>query len=182
MRARVAVIGAGVVGVNTALEVQRRHPEFRVTVIADKFNGETLSDGAAGLFRPDTYVFGPSLQVSQWVLPPVRTYTGTCRVGKPVVWVGIAKPSVLNNTSTAYFNLSQTPGEGAGGLWNDRPLCSGLSTAWGTAVRPPGVSSGFSIELPGLLYHLHRTVCTGVGLVPFYSPHTCGPRIGRVRV
>lgn len=60
-----AVVGAGVIGLNTALEVQRRHPTFRVAVIADKFNGETLSDGAAGLLRPDTYVFGPDLEVSQ---------------------------------------------------------------------------------------------------------------------
>lgn len=66
-RKRVAVVGAGVVGVNSALEVQTRHPNFDVTVIADKFNGETLSDGAAGLFMPDTYVFGPDVETSQWV-------------------------------------------------------------------------------------------------------------------
>lgn len=62
---RVAVVGAGVVGLNTALEVQRKHPELEVTVIADKFNGETLSDGAAGLLRPDTYIFGPDLDTSR---------------------------------------------------------------------------------------------------------------------
>lgn len=61
----VAVVGAGIIGVNTALEVQRRFPDYDVTVIADKFNGETLSDGAAGLFRPDTYIFGPDLETSQ---------------------------------------------------------------------------------------------------------------------
>lgn len=66
-RKKVAVVGAGVVGVNSALELQRRYPTFDVTLIADKFNGETLSDGAAGLFRPDTYIFGPNREVSQWV-------------------------------------------------------------------------------------------------------------------
>lgn len=62
---KVVVVGAGVVGLNTALEVQRRHPDFDLTIIADKFNEETLSDGAAGLFRPDTYIFGPDLETSQ---------------------------------------------------------------------------------------------------------------------
>lgn len=66
-RKQVAVVGAGIVGVNSAMEVQRRFPNFDVTVMADKFNGETLSDGAAGLLRPDTYIFGPNLEVSQWV-------------------------------------------------------------------------------------------------------------------
>jgi len=67
-RKKVVIVGAGIVGVNSALEVLRRYPNYDVTLIADKFNGETLSDGAAGLLRPDTYVFGPSLEISQkWV-------------------------------------------------------------------------------------------------------------------
>lgn len=65
LRKRVVVVGAGVVGINTALEIQKRHSNFDVTIIADKFNGETLSDGAAGLFMPDTYIFGPDLETSQ---------------------------------------------------------------------------------------------------------------------
>lgn len=64
-RKKIAVVGAGVVGLNTALELQRRLPDFELTVIAEKFNGETLSDGAAGLFKPDTYVFGPDIQTSR---------------------------------------------------------------------------------------------------------------------
>ncbi|XP_060869851.1 D-aspartate oxidase [Metopolophium dirhodum] len=67
-RKRVVIVGAGIVGVNSAMEVQRRYPNYDVTLIADKFNGDTLSDGAAGLLRPDTYIFGPSLEISQrWV-------------------------------------------------------------------------------------------------------------------
>jgi len=62
---RVVIVGAGIVGVNSALEVQRRYPNYDVTLIADKFNGDTLSDGAAGLLRPDTYIFGPNLEISQ---------------------------------------------------------------------------------------------------------------------
>jgi glycine/D-amino acid oxidase-like deaminating enzyme len=50
----VCVIGAGVIGLSTAIQIQETYPSAKVTVIADKFDKETLSDGAAGLFRPTT--------------------------------------------------------------------------------------------------------------------------------
>ncbi|KAK2157770.1 hypothetical protein NP493_1851g00024 [Ridgeia piscesae] len=49
---RVAVIGAGAVGLSTAVLVQRRIPGVDITIIADKFDKDTTSDGAAGIFRP----------------------------------------------------------------------------------------------------------------------------------
>jgi D-aspartate oxidase len=50
---RVAVIGAGAVGLSTALCVKLQHPSLSLTIIADRFLDETTSDGAGGLFRPD---------------------------------------------------------------------------------------------------------------------------------
>ncbi|GAB1602631.1 D-aspartate oxidase isoform X2 [Argonauta hians] len=50
---KIAVVGAGVVGLSTALLIQKAYPNSQVTVIADKFNVETTSDGAGGLFRPN---------------------------------------------------------------------------------------------------------------------------------
>ncbi|XP_050548109.1 uncharacterized protein LOC126909725 [Daktulosphaira vitifoliae] len=64
---KIVVVGAGIVGINTALELQRVYPNIKITIIADKFNSETLSDGAAGIFRPGTYCFGPSFEISQLV-------------------------------------------------------------------------------------------------------------------
>lgn len=49
---RVAVVGAGVVGLTTATMLQEALPEASITVLADKFGTETTSDGAAGIFRP----------------------------------------------------------------------------------------------------------------------------------
>ena len=46
------VLGAGVVGLTTALQLQETFPGCEVTIIAEKFNTETTSDGAAGLFCP----------------------------------------------------------------------------------------------------------------------------------
>ncbi|XP_015379916.1 PREDICTED: D-aspartate oxidase [Diuraphis noxia] len=77
---RVVIVGAGIIGVNSALEVQRRYPNYDLTLIADKFNGDTLSDGAAGLLRPDTYIFGPSLEISQqWVNDSYSFYENLLR-------------------------------------------------------------------------------------------------------
>ena len=50
---QIAVVGAGAVGLSTALCIQEQLPTAQVTVIAEVFNKDTTSDGAAGLFRPN---------------------------------------------------------------------------------------------------------------------------------
>ncbi|OWF46924.1 D-aspartate oxidase [Mizuhopecten yessoensis] len=49
----VVILGAGVVGLSTAVNVQSILPNAKVTIVADKFDQETTSDGAAGIFRPN---------------------------------------------------------------------------------------------------------------------------------
>ncbi|RWS25811.1 D-aspartate oxidase-like protein, partial [Leptotrombidium deliense] len=51
-KANVAVLGAGVIGLSTAVCIQESIPSAKVTIFADKFLEETLSNGAGGLFRP----------------------------------------------------------------------------------------------------------------------------------
>lgn len=46
---RVAVVGAGVVGVSTAVCVAETLPSCAVTLIAEAFSPDTTSDGAAGI-------------------------------------------------------------------------------------------------------------------------------------
>lgn len=65
---RIAVIGAGVVGLSTAVQIQEALPSSHVTIIANRFNQETTSDGAAGIFRPNGEVV-PGVQMDllrQW--------------------------------------------------------------------------------------------------------------------
>jgi len=50
--ARLAVVGAGVVGLSCAVQLQKELPRASVTIIADRLNEDTVSDGAAGSFRP----------------------------------------------------------------------------------------------------------------------------------
>ncbi|XP_076323411.1 D-aspartate oxidase-like isoform X2 [Tachypleus tridentatus] len=63
---KVVVIGAGVIGLSTALCIQEIIPGVVLTVIADKFENDTLSSGAGGLFRPDNNI-GPSSEIfKEW--------------------------------------------------------------------------------------------------------------------
>jgi len=50
--ASIAVVGAGVIGLSSAVTILERDPSLKVTLIADSFSPNTTSDGAAGLILP----------------------------------------------------------------------------------------------------------------------------------
>merc|ERR1719153_1719641 len=47
---KVAVIGAGVIGLSTALHIQELLPEVKVTIFSADLSPDTTADGAAGIF------------------------------------------------------------------------------------------------------------------------------------
>ena len=53
MGKKICVLGAGVVGLSTALRLTELCATANITIIAKEFNNSTTSDGAGGLFRPD---------------------------------------------------------------------------------------------------------------------------------
>jgi D-amino-acid oxidase len=53
---KVAVVGAGIIGLGSALAIQNQIPGIEITLISDKFSPETTGDGAAGLWTP--YLLG----------------------------------------------------------------------------------------------------------------------------
>jgi len=63
----IGVLGAGIIGVNSALQIQNEFNNAKITLIADKFNNETLSAGAAGIFRPGTNFRGPTEEITKYV-------------------------------------------------------------------------------------------------------------------
>lgn len=65
---KICVLGAGAVGLNSALEIQKQYRNAQVTLIAEKFNRETTSDGAVGLFAPVTGFKGQSEEVAKYVI------------------------------------------------------------------------------------------------------------------
>ncbi|XP_031411838.1 D-amino-acid oxidase isoform X2 [Meleagris gallopavo] len=66
---RIAVIGAGVIGLSTALCIHDRFhalvPQLQLEVYADRFTPHTTSDGAAGLWQPYLSDHG-NLQETLW--------------------------------------------------------------------------------------------------------------------
>ncbi|KAK3086282.1 hypothetical protein FSP39_016260 [Pinctada imbricata] len=50
----IAVLGAGIVGVSTAVNIQKKLPGAKVRVISDRFDQDTTSWGAGGIFLPTT--------------------------------------------------------------------------------------------------------------------------------
>lgn len=52
MSQEVAVVGAGIIGLSSALAIQRELPAARVTIVADRFDRDTTSIGAGGIFVP----------------------------------------------------------------------------------------------------------------------------------
>lgn len=65
---KICVLGAGIVGLTTALEIQLMIPDCELTIIADKFNMDTTSDGAAGLFAPVCTFRGPTKEITrEWI-------------------------------------------------------------------------------------------------------------------
>lgn len=57
MSTKIAILGAGIAGLSSAIRLvevlEERNLKYEITVLADKFDVETTSDGAGGLFRPD---------------------------------------------------------------------------------------------------------------------------------
>lgn len=65
----IVVIGAGIVGLSLAKILQEKLPAAKITVIADKFEQETVSCVAAGIFRPGMSFKGPTKEITKrWIL------------------------------------------------------------------------------------------------------------------
>ncbi|XP_043860334.1 D-aspartate oxidase isoform X1 [Dromiciops gliroides] len=63
---RVAVIGAGVVGLSTAVCISESIPQCSIDVISDKFTPDTTSDIAAGMLIPHAYPGTPIPLQKHW--------------------------------------------------------------------------------------------------------------------
>ena len=60
IRPKVCVVGAGIIGLSTAVSLQNSGINAEVTIIADKFSPETTSDVAAGIWSPHALGNTPS--------------------------------------------------------------------------------------------------------------------------
>ena len=65
-RRHVVVLGAGVVGLSTALRLSQELPGTAITVVADRFDLDTTTSGAAGLWEPFKLSDTPPELVNRW--------------------------------------------------------------------------------------------------------------------
>ncbi|CAN7975696.1 unnamed protein product [Ixodes persulcatus] len=75
MGPRVAVIGAGIIGMTTALKASETCPDAHIDVIADKFTPHTTGDVAAGLFKPYIIKGVPENKMRQWCIDSFAFYS-----------------------------------------------------------------------------------------------------------
>ncbi|KYQ57086.1 D-aspartate oxidase [Trachymyrmex zeteki] len=63
---RVAVVGAGVIGVTSAFAVKSAFPNYDVKIFADAFSPDTTGDGSAGLWTPFLLGDTPVEDITRW--------------------------------------------------------------------------------------------------------------------
>lgn len=95
------VLGCGVIGLTTAIELQKEFPNAQVSIIADRFNEDTVSSVAAGIFRPGTSFMGPSLEVTQKWITDAFTYWNDIRKSAEAPLAGVCQLSgyIFSTTS-----------------------------------------------------------------------------------
>ncbi|XP_055628020.1 D-aspartate oxidase [Toxorhynchites rutilus septentrionalis] len=94
------VIGAGVVGLTTALQLQREFRNAAVTIVADRFEQDTCSDVAAGLFRPGTSFSGPTEEMTRKWISDAYQYWDEIRKTEESSEAGVAQLSGYIFSST----------------------------------------------------------------------------------
>ncbi|XP_041358291.1 D-aspartate oxidase-like [Gigantopelta aegis] len=62
----VCVVGAGVVGLSSAVCIQEQLPDVHVTLVADKFSPHTTSDGSGGFWCPHDLGNTPEALIRKW--------------------------------------------------------------------------------------------------------------------
>uniref|UniRef100_A0A3B1JCX3 D-aspartate oxidase n=1 Tax=Astyanax mexicanus TaxID=7994 RepID=A0A3B1JCX3_ASTMX len=63
---KVAVVGAGVIGLSTAVCIAEGLPFSSVTILSEKFSPDTTGDGAAGILIPDVFPDIPLQRQQRW--------------------------------------------------------------------------------------------------------------------
>ncbi|EDV90873.1 D-aspartate oxidase [Drosophila grimshawi] len=87
------VLGSGIIGLTTALELQEQFPTAQISIIADRFNEDTVSYVAAGIFRPGTSFMGPTQEITQQWMRDAFNYWDDIRRSKEASLAGVCQLS-----------------------------------------------------------------------------------------
>ncbi|XP_070555453.1 D-aspartate oxidase-like [Ptychodera flava] len=100
MARNIAVIGAGVIGLASAVNILEEIPNVTVTVLADKFSPNTTSDGAAGFWEPHAAADTPEHLQRHWGEVTFRHLEALCRT---------EESSVAGVTTLSAYHISKEP-------------------------------------------------------------------------
>ncbi|GAU96389.1 hypothetical protein RvY_07844 [Ramazzottius varieornatus] len=75
---KIAVVGAGIIGLSAARCIQQENSEVEVIIVADVVDLSTTSDGAAGLFHPDQVDTDHPEDLKQWIQDSAEHYWKHC--------------------------------------------------------------------------------------------------------
>ncbi|XP_075168072.1 D-amino acid oxidase 1 [Haematobia irritans] len=95
------IVGSGIIGLTTALELQENFPNAKVTILADRFNEDTTSYVAAGIFRPGTSFMGPTPEITQQWMTDAFHYWDDLRRSKEATLAGVCQLSGYIFSSTS---------------------------------------------------------------------------------
>ncbi|XP_059613827.1 D-aspartate oxidase [Phlebotomus argentipes] len=103
------VLGGGVVGLTTALELQSQFRDAKVTIVADKWATETTSAVAAGIFRPAASFAGPTDEITQQWIDDAFAHWDELRKREGSAKVGICNLSgyIFSSTNPAIVRNSR---------------------------------------------------------------------------
>ena len=116
-RTRIAVIGAGTIGVSTAYNIIQSIPNVEVTLIADQFSPNTTSDLAAGHWRPHRTGDTPEHRLTKWgketwdfliklAMSDISKDTGTCLVSGRELYLGMEDDPFWKDMVIGFRRLS----------------------------------------------------------------------------
>uniref|UniRef100_A0A1L8E2H2 Putative d-aspartate oxidase n=1 Tax=Nyssomyia neivai TaxID=330878 RepID=A0A1L8E2H2_9DIPT len=95
------ILGGGIAGLTTALELQNHYRDARVTIIADKWSVDTTSAVAAGIFRPASSFSGPNEEITQQWIQDAYTHWDELRKSE-----GSAKVGICNLSGYMFSSIS----------------------------------------------------------------------------
>ena len=63
---KICVIGAGIIGTSSAIQLKRAFPDSEITIISDNFSPHTVSDGSGGFWQPHLVRGTPSNKIKYY--------------------------------------------------------------------------------------------------------------------
>ncbi|XP_026478983.1 D-aspartate oxidase [Ctenocephalides felis] len=91
---KICVVGAGVIGLTTALELQSTYRGADIHILSNKFENQTTSYVAAGLFRPGTSFCGPTDEITRQIINDSYYYWDSIRKTSEAAEAGVTQLSV----------------------------------------------------------------------------------------